>query len=65
MSVLIIEDEALIAWSVESSLLEAGAVCVKIANSIGSAQSAIDEGTPFDAAIVDLYLGDENACPLI
>jgi len=43
-SVLIIEDEALIALSVESCLLAAGAAVVKIANSISASQSALDEG---------------------
>ncbi len=64
-SVLIIEDEALIALSVESCLFDAGAAVVKIANSISASQSALDEGIPFDAAIVDLYLGDDNAYPLV
>jgi hypothetical protein len=29
------------------------------------AQSALDEGIPFDAAVVDLHLADGNASPLI
>jgi DNA-binding NtrC family response regulator len=64
-AVLVIEDEALIAMSVESCLLDAGATIVKIANSIAAALSALDEGIPFDAAIVDLLLTNESACPLI
>ena len=64
-SVLIIEDEALIAMSVEFCLQDAGAAVVKIANSIALAQSALDEGIPFDAAVVDLRLPDGNASPLI
>jgi DNA-binding NtrC family response regulator len=63
-SVLIIEDEALIALSVESFLQDAGAAVV-IANSIALAQSALDKGIPFDAAVVDLRLADGNASPLI
>ena len=63
-SVLIIEDEALIAMGFESCLQHAGAV-VKIANSITSAQSALEEGIPFDAAVVELVVADENASPLI
>ena len=62
---LIVEDEALIAMSVESCLLDAGAMTVIIANSIAAAQSVLDEGIPFDAAIVDLVLSNEDACPLI
>jgi DNA-binding NtrC family response regulator len=64
-SMLIIEDEALIALSVESCLLDAGAAIVKIANSIAAAQATLDDGIPFDAAIVDLHLVDGNASPLI
>src|SRR3984893_3008794 len=63
-SVLVIEDEALIAMSVEVSLQDAGATVVT-ANSIALAQSALDEGIPFDAAVVDLHLADGNASPLI
>ena len=63
-SVLIIEDEALIAMGFESCLQHAGAV-VKIANSIASAQSALEEGIPFDAAVVELVVADGNASPLI
>ena len=65
MSVLIIEDEALIALSVESCLLDGGAATVKIANSIAEARSALGQGIPFDAAIVDLVLSDEDASPMI
>jgi hypothetical protein len=38
---------------------------VKIANSIALAQSALDEGIPFDAAVVDLHLADGNASSLV
>ena len=65
MSVLIVEDEALIALSVESCLLDAGADLVKIANSRAEAQSALEEDIPFDAAIVDLVLSNEDASPII
>ena len=62
--VLIIEDEALIALNVESCLQDAGAAVV-VANSIALAQSALDEGTPFDVAVVDFLLADGNASTLI
>lgn len=63
-SVLIIEDEPLIAMSVEFCLQDAGAAVV-IANSIALAQSALDEGIPFDVAVVDLHLADGSASHLI
>ena len=62
---LILEDEPLVAMNVELCLLDAGAAVVKIANSIASAKSALDEGIPFDAAVVDLGLADGNASTLI
>ena len=64
-SALIIEDNALIAMNVEVCLLDAGAAVVKMANSIASAKSALDEGIPFDAAVVDLHLADGNASSLV
>jgi DNA-binding NtrC family response regulator len=63
-SVLVIEDEALIAWSLESCLLDAGAAFVKIVNSIACAAKVLDD-TRFDAAILDLHLPDGNAIPLM
>lgn len=64
-SALIIEDNALIAISVELSLRNAGAAVVRIANSVASAKSALDEGFPFDVALVDLRLQDGDAGPLV
>jgi DNA-binding NtrC family response regulator len=64
-SALIIEDNALIAISAEFCLRDAGATVVRIADSVASAKSALDEGFPFDVALVDLYLGDTDASPLV
>lgn len=64
-SAIIIEDDALIAMGAESDLLDAGAAVVRIANSIASAKIALDEGLPFDVALVDLCLEDGNAIPLV
>jgi DNA-binding NtrC family response regulator len=64
-SVLIIEDEPLIAKSVESGLQDAGAAVVKIAASISAARSVIGEGNSFDAAVVNLQVADGDASPLI
>jgi DNA-binding NtrC family response regulator len=64
-SALIIEDDALIAISAEFSLRDAGAAVVRIANSVASAKSVLDEGFPFDVALVDLCLKDGDASPLV
>jgi DNA-binding NtrC family response regulator len=63
-SALIIEDDALIAINAEFCLLDAGAAVVKIANSMASAKSILDEGISFDVAVVDLLLADGNASTL-
>jgi CheY-like chemotaxis protein len=64
-SALIVEDNALVAISAEFSLRDAGAAVVRIANSVASAKSALDEGFPFDVALVDLHLGDGDASALV
>jgi DNA-binding NtrC family response regulator len=63
--VLLVEDEALIAMNVESCLQDAGAATIKLTSSLASARAALDEGKPFDAAVVDLHVADGNANPLI
>ena len=62
---LIVEDNARVAIGAEFSLRDAGAAVVRIANSVASAKSALDEGFPFDVALVDLYLGGRDASPLV
>ena len=65
-SILIVEDEPLIAMSVESGLQDAGAAAVvKIAASISAAHSVIDAENSFDAAVVDLHIADGDASSLI
>jgi CheY-like chemotaxis protein len=64
-SALIVEDNALVAIGAEFSLRDAGAAVVRIANSVTSAKSALDDGFPFDVALVDLYLGGRDASPLV
>ena len=44
-SILVIEDELLIAMSVESSLNEAGAATVTIASSVAQGQTALLKGS--------------------
>src|SRR3984893_8032718 len=64
-SALIVEDNARVSIGAEFTLRDAGAAVVRIANSVASAKSALDEGFPFDVALVDLYLGDTDASPLV
>ena len=64
-SILVIEDEALIALNVETALKEAGASVVVTAGSVAQAQHAIGNSICFDTAVVDLHLTDGDASPLI
>jgi CheY-like chemotaxis protein len=63
-SILVIEDEPMIAMSVEYSLNEAGAASVTIASSVAQAQTALLKGS-YDAAVVDFRLPDGDASVLI
>jgi DNA-binding NtrC family response regulator len=63
-SILVIEDESLIAMNVEYSLKEAGAATVTIASSLAQAQTALMKGS-YDAAVVDFRLPDGDANVLI
>jgi CheY-like chemotaxis protein len=63
-SILVVEDESLIAMNVEYSLNEAGAATVIIATSVAQAQTALMKGT-YDAAVVDFRLPDSDASVLI
>ena len=63
-SILVIEDELLIAMGVEYSLKEAGAASVTIASSVAQAQTALLKGS-YDAAVVDFRLSDGDASVLI
>jgi CheY-like chemotaxis protein len=64
-SVLVVEDEPLIAMTVESGLQDAGATAIRIAASISAARIAINVGAVFDAAVIDLHVADGDASSLI
>jgi DNA-binding response OmpR family regulator len=63
-SILVIENELLIAMSVESLLGEAGAAAVTAVSSIAQAERAL-ENASYDATVVDFYLPDGHASRLI
>ena len=64
-ALLVIEDQALIAFDLESALREAGAATVECHASVAGASAAVDGGRLFDAAIVDFQLIDGDASALI
>lgn len=62
-SILILEDEYLIAMDVEQSCLEWGAGEVTILRSLDQLRALPIEALRFDAAILDLRLGGESTTP--
>lgn len=63
--VLIVEDEALIRWSLTQTLVDAGATVVEAAD-LRSAMEALRAGTPgFDVAVLDVRLPDGSGLTLL
>lgn len=65
MTVLVVEDEYLIALEAQRMIEEAGAEQVILANSTAEVRKLLSDGPCIDAAILDLRLGAEDATPLI
>jgi CheY-like chemotaxis protein len=63
MSVLVVEDEAIISFLLEDMLGELGASEVRLAGSVAQALSLIDARSP-DLAVLDVNLGGERAYPI-
>ena len=63
LSVLVVEDEAIISFMVEDMLHELGAQDVRIAANVANALAAIDSKRP-DLAVLDVNLGGERAYPI-
>lgn len=64
MSVLIVEDDAVIAEDLADNFACAGALVVGPANTVAGALKAIDAARRLDAAVVDLNLFGEFAFPV-
>ena len=63
LSVLLVEDEFLIALDAEEMLRELGAASVTVASNFDDAQKRIAEGK-FDLAILDVNLNGQKSFPL-
>lgn len=64
LSVLVIEDEVLIAMLLEDMLEEAGCTLVGPFASVSQAMAALPD-TAFDVALVDMTLSDGTSAPVI
>lgn len=63
ISVLIVENEFLLAINLETIMREAGATSIELASSLADAKKLIDTAS-FDAAILDIRLMDGDSLPL-
>jgi DNA-binding NtrC family response regulator len=65
ISILVVEDEYLIALEAQRMIEEAGAEQVVLANSIGEVRKLLVDGPRIDVVVLDLKLGEDDASPLI
>jgi CheY-like chemotaxis protein len=62
LKVLVVEDDALVAWDVEAALLDAGCLVVGPANGIARATELMEE-QKLDLVVLDLNLGKTSSVP--
>jgi DNA-binding response OmpR family regulator len=65
LTVLVVEDEYLIALEAQRIAEEAGAGEILLANSVAEVRKLLTDGPKIDVAVLDLGLGKEDASPLI
>jgi DNA-binding response OmpR family regulator len=63
-AILIVEDEKLVAWDIEQTLLDFGFTRISVTHSVSGAQS-LSKSKEFSLAIVDLKLADGDGALLI
>jgi CheY-like chemotaxis protein len=62
-NVLVVEDDALVAWDVETALLDAGCLVVGPANGVTRALELMDAHN-LDLVVLDLNLGKDSSLPV-
>lgn len=62
---MIVEDQAIIAMDVQTTLSELGAEFVAWANGLTQGRNLLETEGPFDLALLDLQLGSENGTDLL
>jgi len=63
LSILVVEDEQLVAMLVEDALIDAGATVIGPAATLASALALVAESTP-DLAVMDMNLAGTSATPI-
>lgn len=64
LSILLVEDEYLIAADIETTLARRGATIVGLAPTVADAMVAIDQTERLDCAVLDINLGSETSYPI-
>jgi len=64
VTVLLVEDEPLVAMGIADDLIAAGAVIVGPCATSESEQSDVIQATPVDVAVIDFVLADSNSQPV-
>jgi DNA-binding NtrC family response regulator len=65
LRVLVVEDEALIRWSIAETLADRGHSVVEAASAAGAVQAIRDAAQPIDVVLLDLRLPDSDALNLL
>jgi DNA-binding NtrC family response regulator len=65
LRILIVDDEALIRWSLVQTLSDSGHEAVEAMDGAGAIRAVSAAPTPFDVALVDLRLPDSNDLSLL
>ena len=65
LRILVVDDEALIRWSLVETLSDSGHEVVAVTDAESAVQVAIDAATPFDVALLDFRLPDSNDLTLL
>ncbi len=61
--ILVLEDDALIAWEIEQTLLDMGDMNVAVAHSLEGGMALLKKQS-FNLAVLDIHLGNDNCFPL-
>ena len=62
--ILVVEDEMIIAMLLEDMLADLGCEVIGVASRVAMALAMIENGTPFDAAVLDVNLNGEKSYPV-
>jgi DNA-binding NtrC family response regulator len=65
LRILIVDDEALIRWSLSETLSDCGHVVVEAGDAVGALRAVTSAAVPFDVVLLDFRLPDSNDLALL